>query len=356
MVFRHPAVQAARCLLVGFGLLAFGFQPASAAGPKQDVGVPYLKLSRPRHVLAQAQAWEAKQFPHTMSVLERNEGGYRYWGWYGLNDGGGIGLARSNDLVNWTKYPQNPLLSSARWPSALDQVDPQHPKTVYLTYTRNYDMPDGYVANVSTAYITGTSQGYVVEMSSSYIVLGKTEDGIHIEQIKTLVPPVANERNQNPNLFRDPRSGRYYFTFYRGNDKDRFDIVSRSAATPEDLDKAPEKVLLHSTDTIAAPTLLYVPQAKAADGKPAGIYYLATEICPFRYTPALPDGDWQVKIFASDSPDGDFKPVAGNPIMSSQRACLFQHIFHGRFYGYDCHLTSVKDWTWILEEVEAPLP
>ena len=40
--------------------------------------------------------------------------------------------------------------------------------------------------------------------------------------------------------------------------------------------------------------------------------------------------------------------------MRGQRACLFQHIFNDRFYGYDCHLESNDKW--VLEEVEAPLP
>jgi hypothetical protein len=61
-----------------------------------------------------------------------------------------------------------------------------------------------------------------------------------------------------------------------------------------------------------------------------------------------------VKIFAADSPDGDFQPVEGNPIMSGQRACLFQHVFEHRFYGDDCHLATPDHW--VLEEVEAPLP
>ena len=48
---------------------------------------PYLKLSAPRRILADAQAWEGDQFPHTLSVLELRRGGFRYWGWYGLNEG-----------------------------------------------------------------------------------------------------------------------------------------------------------------------------------------------------------------------------------------------------------------------------
>ena len=300
-----------------------------AAQSKDSESVPYFKLTAPRHVLPDAQAWEGNEFPHTLSVLELNRGGFRYWGWYGLNEGRGIGLARSNDLVQWTKYDKNPLWTNARWPTVLERADSKHPDLLYFAITRDYDTP------------------------SSYVVLASSTDGIQLTQLKTLVAPVPEQRNQNPNLFRDPRSGRFYLTFYRGNDRDHFEIISKSADAVLDLDKAPEKLLLKSETTVAAPTLLYVKTAANARGEKTGIYYLATEIYPHRYT-TDPDGEWQVKIFAADSPDGDFHPVAGNPILGGQRACLFQHIFGGHFYGYDCHLESPDHW--VLEEVEAPLP
>jgi len=293
---------------------------------KDSKAVSYLKLTEPRRVLPVAQPWEGNEFPHTMNVLEMNRGGFRYWGWYGLNEGRGIGLARSNDLVNWTKYEQNPLWTNARWPSVLAKADPRQKDLLYFAITREYDTP------------------------SSHIVLATSHDGIHLKEEKVLVPGVANQRNQNPNLFRDPRSGRFYLTFYRGNDQDHFEIISKSATSVIDLDKAPEKILMTTTTTVAAPTLLFL---KNVAGKKDGIYYLATEIYPHRYTND-PEGEWQVKVFWSDSPDGDFQPVEGNPVMKGQRACLFQHVFNGRFYGYDCHLESEDHW--VLEEVEAPLP
>jgi hypothetical protein len=291
--------------------------------------VSYLNLSTPRQVLPTAQSWEGNEFPHTLSVLELKRGGYRYWGWYGLSEGRGIGLARSNDLVNWTKYEQNPLWTNTRWPSVLANANPKDKRLLYFAITRDYDTP------------------------SSHIVLATSYDGIHLTEEKVLVPGVPNQRNQNPNLFRDPRDGRFYLTFYRGNDRDHFEIVSRSANSVPDLDKAPEKVLLKSETTVAAPTLLYLKRAKNAAGKRVGFYYLATEIYPYRYSDN-PEGEWQVKVFFADSPDGDFQPVDGNPVMKGQRACLFQHVFNGRFYGYDCHLETPDHW--ILEEVEAPLP
>lgn len=296
---------------------------------KEAKAIPYLKLTTPRHVLPTAQSWEGDEFPHTLSVLEMKRDGYRYWGWYGLNEGRGIGLARSNDLVRWVKYEQNPLWTNARWPSVLAKANPQDKNLLYFAITRDYDTP------------------------SSHIVLATSRDGIHLHEEKVLVQGVPNQRNQNPNLFRDPRSGRFYLTFYRGNDRDHFEIISKSADSVPDLDKAPERVLLKSDITVAAPTLLYLGKTKNAEGKRTGTYYLATEVYPHRYTDN-PSGEWQVKIFFSDSPDGDFQPVEGNPVMTGRRACLFQHIFHSRFYGYDCHLDTPDHW--ILEEVEAPLP
>jgi hypothetical protein len=313
---------------VAFAIITFSVGLPTWAQDTKQPTIPYLNLTQPRHVLPEAQKWEGDQFPHTMSVLELRRGGFRYWGWYGLNEGRGIGLARSNDLVNWTKYESNPLWTNARWPTVLAHADPAHKKLFYYAITRDYDTP------------------------GSYVVLASSEDGIHLKEEKVLVAKVPDQRNQNPNLFRDPRSKRFYLTFYRGNDRDHFEIISKSAMSIHDLDKASEKILLTSTQTVAAPTLLWVENAKGPGGH-QGVYYLATEIYPHRYTDD-PEGEWQVKIFAAESPDGDFQPVAGNPIMRGQRACLFQHIFQDRFYGYDCHLDTGTN-QWMLEEVEAPL-
>jgi hypothetical protein len=312
-------------ILLNLGALSTLALAQAVAGSEPGTArIAYFKLSETHRILPNAQKWEADQFPHTMSVLELKRGGFRYWGWYGLNEGLGIGLARSNDLRNWTKYEENPLWTNARWPSVLAHADPKDKDTLYFAITRDYDTP------------------------SSRIVLASSKDGIHLREQKALVPGVPNQRNQNPNLFHDPRSRRFYLTFYRGNDKDHFEIISKSASSLEDLDQAPERILLTSSETVAAPNLLYVKH-----GKKSGVYFLATEIYPHRYTDN-PEGEWQVEVFAADSPDGAFQPVLGNPVMGGQHACLFQHIFNGRLYGYVCHMDSPENWA--LEEVEASLP
>lgn len=317
-----------RSILVVAGFISC-WCSALAAQQNETKAICYLKLTPHRHVLADAQPWEGDEFPHTLSVLELKRDGFRYWGWYGLTGGRGIGLARSNDLVHWMKYEMNPLWTNARWPTVIDKADPNNPDLLYFAITRDYDTP------------------------SSYIVLATSRDGINLSEEKVLVHGIPDQRNQNPNLFRDLRTGRFYLTFYHGNDRDHFEIISKSATSVVDLDKAPEKLLLQSNTTIAAPTLLYVENAKNVWEERTGIYYLATEIYFHRNSPHI-EGEWQVKIFASDTPDGDFQPVEGNPIMRWQRACLFQHIFHGRFYGYNCHMEASGKW--VIEEVEAPLP
>lgn len=301
-------------------LCAVAIVPAAAP-------VSYLKLPAPQLLTWPPQDWEGDQQPHTLSVVELNRDGFRYWGWYGLNHGRGIGLARSNDLVHWSKFEGNPLWLNARWPSVLKGADPAHANTLYFAITRDYDTP------------------------TSHIVLASSEDGTHLTELKELVKPVANQRNQNPNLFRDPVTGRFFLTYYRGNDENFFDIVSKSAPALQDLDRAPEKLLMHSAETVAAPNLWYLPRG-GANGQ--GIYYLATEIYPSRYDTAHV-GEWQVKVFHATSADGEFEPVAGNPVETGERACLFQHTFGGKLYGYQCRLDHTTE-KWQMEVLVTPLP
>lgn len=320
---RFMSVQLRVVCALALGMFAYG------VFAQQTAEISYLKLSEPRKVLNDHQQWEGNEQNHTLSVVELNRDGFKYWGYYGLNEGRGIGLARSNDLVHWTKYEQNPLWTNARWASVMAGADKKHPQRLYLAITRDYDTP------------------------KSHIVLASSDDGIHLKELKTLVLPMEapRNRNQNPNLFRDPVSGKYFLYFYRGNDDSYFDIVAKSAISLEDLDKASETVLIHEKETVAAPTMLYVAHG-GAGGK--GVYYLATEIYPHRYANP-PQGEWQVKVFASDAPDGKFVPVEGNPVETGERACLFQHIFNGHYYGYQSHLEHPSE-QWVMEVVEATLP
>ena len=117
-----------------------------------------------------------------------------------------------------------------------------------------------------------------------------------------------------------------------------------------ELDRAPDKLLMHSTETVAAPNLMYL--ARGGPGG-TGIYYLATEIYPGRYSETH-KGVWQVKVFYAEHADGEFAPVAGNPVQDGERACLFQHVFEKTYYGYQCRLDDATD-LWNMEVLVVPL-
>src|ERR1039457_2882187 len=94
-------------VLAGVKLVVFAAAIA-ALSEEQPKAVSYHKLTTPRRVLPDAQKWEKNEFPHTMSVLELKRDGFRYWGWYGLNEGRGIGLAGCSDLFAAGKHEEHP--------------------------------------------------------------------------------------------------------------------------------------------------------------------------------------------------------------------------------------------------------
>lgn len=61
-----------------------------------------------------------------------------------------------------------------------------------------------------------------------------------------------------------------------------------------------------------------------------------------------------MKAYASKKLMGPYAPTSGNPVLSGDRACLFQHEIGGRFYGTLSKLEHPSE-KWILETVlEAP--
>ncbi|MGD1991551.1 MAG: DUF2341 domain-containing protein, partial [Anaerolineae bacterium] len=134
----------------------------------------YYSLSVAQTVLVQDQSWEGTA-PHSLSVIEYNQDGYQYWGYYGLASGaGGVGLARSNDLATWDKYSENPLFLNGRWPSVIKAGD-----TLYMMVTKDY-------------------------AADSYVALYTSTNGIDFTLAETVVAAESGNRNQNPNLFYNP--------------------------------------------------------------------------------------------------------------------------------------------------------
>ena len=289
----------------------------------------YFELSRGRTVLRRESNSFETTAPHTLSVVKANRNGYLYWGYFGpsywdTEDGtpgtdekGWVGLAYSNDLVNWEQYPGNPLFkgSQERWPSVLLVDD-----CFFMAHTKDY-------------------------LKSSYIVLKKSNNGIDFEDLKPssiAVPGESGFANQNPALFKDPKKGgQFYLYWYRGDNSKQWSIRVKQASTVEGLietdnsktDNSKYKAVIGPLDyTIAAPQVMYYD----------GTYYLAVETETKIHPDNCPNGIWQTLVYVSDNPTANFKLLPGNPVLRYGSACFFQHIFGNTLHAYYCQRTPRK--------------
>lgn len=257
-----------------------------------DVGTGYFELSPPRTVMTKTQEWESAA-PHTLSVVELNRDGYRYWGYYGLTNCGGIGLVRSNDLANWDKYEQNPVVhkDGERWASVVKDGD-----TLYMVHTRDY-------------------------CTTSHLVLRTSRDGVDFgapDDYTLLVAPEKGIANQNPALFYDETTRTWYLYWYRGgHDYKLWQIMARSASTPAGLATADNHILISEKYEIAAPHMMRVGDT----------YYLSTEVN---------ENAWKTRIYAGEGALGVFTPLPGNPVLGNNEACFFQHVFSNTLHAYYC--------------------
>ncbi|GEM_PF-1089883 len=264
----------------------------------------YFAQSGPVTVMVQDQTWEANP-PHTLSVVQANQNGYTYSGYYGTYQCDGVGLAYSNDLVHWTKTG-SPLITGGRWP------------TVQLVNGVYYML---YEKNFCTA--------------TSYIELASSTDGLHFTDVKPIVQAKSGYRNQNPNLFLNPNDHLWYLYWYYGDDSSNFNIYVRSASSITALDTASTSVVLTSSAKMAAPSMFYY----------GGKYYLATEGTD-------PNQQWVTNVYSSSSPKSGFTLVPGNPVLSNGGACMFQQSFGSTLYNYNCQQTN---GAWTLQMRSASL-
>lgn len=284
--------------------LSSGFRTFEFFDDFGHAGVGYFDLSAPHTISEKDQPWET-QAPHTLSVVELNREGYRYWGYYGLADCGGVGVLRSNDLQQWDKMSE-PLWNQdgERWPSA--HYDG---RTLFVAYDRDH-------------------------CGTSHVVLRESTDGRNfLAEYTVLVAQEVGVRNQNPHLFWNAADGYYYLYWFRGGEAQGvWQIKARHARTPRELaDPATEVVLLEEPYTLAAPNMLLRDD----------MYYFSTEVN---------ENAWKTKIYAGTTPLGPFEPLPGAIILSNNEACWFQHVFDGVLYGFYCKDTRGDGQGWVLQQ------
>lgn len=292
------------------------FDDFSTAASEPEPG--YFAFGPASTIMQQEVAWGESSSPHTLSVVEAPATGayigasgqpYPYYGYYGPQGSGYIGIAGSYDLLTWTRLPYNPPPNSGvnnplfagngeRWPSVFKDGD-----TYYMVHT-----------------IYGVR---------SYLVYRTSTNGLNWTAPVTIIQDAYP--NQNPSLFKDPDSGNYYLYWYRG--ENGWSIMYRKASTVAGLVTASNVLIINSPVVLAAPQMMFYDD----------VYYLSTEIL---------EGVWKVRMYASASPEGPFEALPGNPVLDEGSACLFQHLIDDMIYEYYCKQAVNGTWTLDMRVVD----
>lgn len=286
-------------------------------------GAEYPTISKSKVVLVgDSGQWDYNKV-HTLSVIEANKDGYKYWGYYGLSYYGGdlalrkAGLVRSNDLVHWVKYEGNPIIQSdCRWPTVL--LDDSTFYMFYAEYNSDND---------------------------SRIVMLTSKDGIHFYNKEVVVKRVVGTQNQNPFIYYNKQDGYYYLAYYHGVERSNenelkkyWQIRIRKSRTIEGLKNSKHVTLLTSSFTIASPSIAYY------NGK----YYLLIE--------AIKEGRWDNKwvtlAYESKNIAGKYLKLNKNPLLANDDACAFQYVLDGELYIFYSHCLNLKEWNWELKSVK----
>lgn len=283
----------------------------------------YPELSKSIVVLrGQTGKWDANKV-HTLSVLEVNKGGYKYWGYYGLAYYGGdpalrkAGLVKSNDLIHWVRYKGNPIIKgNCRWPTVV------RAGSRFFMFYEQYD-----------------------SANDSRIVMVSSRDGVHFGRETVVVPMKRGEQNQNPFIYFNKRDKNFYLLYYSGverskdSTKNHWGIVVRKSRRIDGLKNATPKTVLTFSYTTASPSIAYFNDR----------YYLLVE--------AKKAGEWNNKWvtlgYAGNRIEGPYKELSNNPVLANNDACAFEYVLEGHLYVFYSHCLNLPEWNWELKMVRA---
>lgn len=264
--------------------------------------------------------WDADAV-HTLSIVEANKDGYKYWGYYALdhyNDRDPFvrkaGLVRSNDLMNWVKYKNNPVINeNCRWPTVV-----YHNNTFYMFYAEYNDDVD------------------------SRIIMKTSKDGIKFENMTVIAPYVKGEQNQNPFIYFNKNDNYFYLFYYNGTERakerKRWNIMLKKSKDIASLKDKKPKMILSQNETIAAPSVAYYN----------GTYYLLVE----EFNNSKLQDRWVTNAFYSDKIDSGYKRVTNNPILWNNDACAFQYVIDGKLYVTYSHAINEEKSSWNMKMIE----
>jgi len=289
-------------------------------------------------VIGDSGKWDFNK-THTLSVVETNKDGYKYWGYYGLSYYGGdpslrkAGLAFSNDLIHWVKYEGNPIIpGDCRWPTVVLR------NSIFNMFYAEYD-----------------------SNNDSRIVMLTSKDGKHFGNKTVVIKRELGTQNQNPFIYFNQNDKNYYLFYYHGVERsNNKPLVGRQGINKkteyvkkitnfwqirfvkskslEGLKEAKPVTLLTSSYTIASPSISYY------NGK----YYLLIE--------SIKEGSWDNKwvtiAYESSKIDGNYKLLANNPLLPDDDACAFQYVLDNQLSIFYSHCLDLVNWNWIIKMVK----
>ncbi|NLH69043.1 MAG: hypothetical protein GX454_02500 [Brooklawnia sp.] len=293
----------------------------------QSIYTGYFSLGTPQAAVV-SSSYAPGEYPHTMSVLDVNptnlsdiNAGYRYLGYFGHNDCGGINIARTNNLdsSSWYVGGHQPWFSDS-WPCRWAFGAIADGSRIAMVVNGEWD---------TTVTLQWSEDGL---------------DGTEFGDSTTLLEAAGTTGIGNPTLFRDPTNNRYYLYFYRviPGTEYLYEIRVKSATSIDGLIGGGSgdlgTLIALSRNTLAAPSMMYAN----------GTYYLAVE--------TKESGVWKTRIMSGRSATGPFYEVPGNPLYGDGAACVFQHQFGTELHSWYCKQTQAgNESTWRLDHVKGNL-
>ena len=294
------------------------FDDFSVADPSTLNG--YYNEGPPADVnLGPAQSWEGSDVPHFFSVMTNpfgetiNGTTYTYWAWYSLHSStnSGIGLAGSNDLVNWTKYTSNPVITAA--------TGCGRPSVILVSTTLN-------MACQSTS----------VPFEINYFT---STDGITWTAQTAFTALTYNATN--PQLWQNPTDNNYYL-FYVYKATGYYNVINyRSASTVAGLETAVDNTIINVKSSGDSSSQLYAPFVGYDSA--SGLYVMQVEDLPNNDSESS-DSYWYVATLTSPTIAGPWTAAAGSPQHAGGYGCPERYNFGGTLYTYYCHYNGTA-WT-----------
>lgn len=284
-------------------LLIIGITFIKAYG---DTEVSYYPLNSPQMIIPIGPPGSFDHLrTHTLSVVELNKNGYRFWGYYTGWDGIGkdsMGLIYSNDLINWVKDSSEPIIPNLRWGTAV--VDDG---IIHMFGTRNYG-------------------------GDSYIVRLTSQDGKNFTEEKIVVPAVKGQKHQNPFIFYDETNQVYRLYYFHLKGKDNIIEEKHSPSITQLALAEPHIILSENNKILAAPSIFY------RDNK----YWLTAETLSNRNNKWI----WETIAYFSGHPIYGFVQVSNHEILQNDDACFFPFVFDNQLNGFYSH--RYDNDTWVL--------